>query len=202
MTYLRGRIVRLACLVAFGISVIASPTPVRAADTCHAFYVVLGQTPALTGPTPTDWFNVIGEDFDPSAPAVLEFGVPVIAWSLEQPTRVQPATTTFTVPQSAMGTALKWTFRARDAGAGTIDVWIVGGGCEASTTVDFSLGATAPAPNGRASGGQTPPATSTADGMSASSDRAVADLLLASLAFVGGLFAVLRRLAGFAGASR
>jgi hypothetical protein len=152
------------------------PNPAMAAGACRASFVILGPAPTLTGVTPTDWFNVFGEDFDPTVPATLTFGVPVIPWSIEQPKVVQPAVTAYVMPAKYMAAGFKWTFRARDAGVKTIDVQIAGSGCQATTLVDFS-----------------PPATSTAELAAPNETFSLAALLLL-LSFAGGLLAVWRRL--------
>jgi hypothetical protein len=120
----------------------ASLGSVRAAGPCQADSVVLGQMPDLAGATRTDWFNVFGQDLDPSAPAVVTFDVPVIPWSVEQPKVVQAAVSTFTIPSAHSAESFKWTFRARDPGVQAIRVTVVGPGCEAITRVDFSPPAT------------------------------------------------------------
>lgn len=124
----------------------ASIGSVHAAGPCQADSVVLGQIPTLTGVTPTDWFNVLGQDLDPSVPAIVTFDVAVIPWSLEHPKVVQAAVSTFTIPSAHSAETFKWTFRARDSGVQAIRVTVAGQGCEAITRVDFS-----------------PPATSTAE---------------------------------------
>src|SRR5712671_4330749 len=131
------------------------PNPAAAAGACRASFAILGSAPTLTGMTPTDWFNVFGEDVDPTVPATLTFSVPVIPWSIGQSGAEQTAVRTFVIPTKDMagiptndmaGGGFKWTFRAHDLGVQTIGVRISGSGCSASTLVDFS-----------------PPATSTAD---------------------------------------
>jgi len=164
-----------ALTTAFGVA-LNSYTAV-AASTCSASYVVLGQIPNMTGPTSTDWFNVFGEDFEPSVTATVTFGVQVIPWSIDHLKEVQPAVTTFVVPAGDMAAGgFKWTFRARDPGVKTIDVQIAGSGCQATTLVDFS-----------------PPATSTAELAAPNETFSLAALLLL-LSFAGGLLAVWRRL--------
>jgi hypothetical protein len=149
---------------------------VVARSPCQASYVVLGQIPALTGPTPTDWFNVFGDNFDPSVPATLTFSAPVIPWSVEQPTSVQAPVTSFTVPATYMSSGFKWTFRAQDGTVQEIHVRITGKACDASTVVDLS-----------------PPATSTTQDAPASRDQPPASLLIL-LVSVGGALAMLWRL--------
>lgn len=167
----------LICTLAIGLGLTAKPQAILAVGPCSADYVVLGQMPRLTGPTPTDWFNVFGGDFDPAVPATLTFGVPVIPWSIDQPGEVLPAVTTFSMPAADMSTGFKWTFRARDAGVRAIRVRIAGKGCRASTLVDFS-----------------PPATSTADARPVPSEPSPVRPLLLLLAFSCGMVAVRRRL--------
>jgi len=154
----------------------AKPGVVVASSECRASYVVLGQIPALTGPTPTDWFNVFGDNFDPSVPATLTFSAPVIPWSVEQPTSVQAPVTSFTVPATYMSSGFKWTFRAQDGTVQEIHVRITGKACDASTVVDLS-----------------PPATSTTQDAPASRDQPPASLLIL-LVSVGGALAMLWRL--------
>lgn len=162
------RIVVLISVLTVGIGAATMPDAITAAGTCRADYSILGQAPGLTGPTSTDWFNIFGMDFDPSVPATLTFGVPVIAWSIEQPTVVQPAMTRFVMPAADMSAGFKWTFRSRDPGVQVIGVAIAGLGCQASTLVDFS-----------------PPDTSTVELPTPSQPSPVIPLLLL-LAFVGG----------------
>jgi hypothetical protein len=156
---------------------IPAPTPTRAASPCAAGYAILGQTPALTGATPTDWFNVTGENFDPSVVPTMAFSVPVIPWAETNPMIVEAAVTTFTVPgvQDAM-LGFKWTFRSAATGIQRISVRVAGKGCAATTLVDFAA-----------------PATSTTlealDRASIGLDRLLAMLL----AFVLGGLASLRR---------
>jgi hypothetical protein len=170
-------IVGVVLVLAIGLGHAARPDPIVAAGACRAGSAILGQTPGLTGPTPTDWFNVFGEDFDPTVPATLTFGVPVIPWTVEQPSVVQPAVTAFSMPAQAMSSGFKWTFRARDPGVLTISLRISGEGCQASTLVDFSA-----------------PATSTADGGPGQRDRPPAEPLLLLLSFTGSALALNRRL--------
>jgi hypothetical protein len=154
----------------------ATPGVVVAGSACQASYVVLGQIPALTGPTPTDWFNVFGDNFDPSVPATLTFSAPVIPWSVEQPTSVQAPVTSFTMPVKYMSSGFKWTFRAQDGKVQEIALRITGKACVASTVVDFS-----------------PPATSTVHDAPASRDQSPASLLIL-LVSLGGALAMLWRL--------
>jgi hypothetical protein len=152
---------------------------VRAAGPCQADSVVLGQMPGLTGPTPTDWFNVFGQDLDPSVPAVLTFDVPMIPWSLEQPKVVQAAVSTFTIPSAHSTEPFKWTFRARDPGVQAIRVTVAGPGCEAITRIDLS-----------------PPATSTAELAPDPGEGAMlGQATLLALVFGVALLAANRRLA-------
>ena len=155
----------------------ATPGVVVAGSPCQASYVVLGQIPALTGPTPTDWFNVFGDNFDPSVPATLTFSAPVIPWSVEQPTSVQSPVTSFTMPAKFMGKGgFKWTFRPQDGKVKEIAVRITGKACEARTEVDLS-----------------PPATSTTQEGPPSRDQSPASLLIL-LVSLGGALAMLWRL--------
>jgi hypothetical protein len=154
----------------------ATPSVAVAGSECRASYVVLGQIPALTGPTPTDWFNVFGDNFDPSVPATLSFSAPVIPWSVDQPWSVQAPVTSFTMPAKYMSSGFKWTFRAQDGKVQEIHVRITGKACEASTVVDFS-----------------PPATSTTRDAPASRDQSPASLLVLLVA-LGGALAMLWRL--------
>ena len=148
-----------------------------AASACQASYVVLGPLPALTGATPTDWFNVFGDNFDPSVPATLTFSAPVIPWSVEEPMSVQAPVTSYTMPAKYMGRGgFKWTFRAQDRKVQEITVRIIGKACEASTVVDFS-----------------PPGTSTVSDAPASRDQSPASLLI-QLVSVGGALGMLSRL--------
>jgi hypothetical protein len=166
----------LMCALTTALGVALPPNPMMAAGACKASFVILGPAPTLTGMTPTDWFNVFGDDFDPTVPATLTFGVPVIPWSIDQPKVVQPAVTAYVMPAKYMASGFKWTFRARDSGIKTIDVQIAGSGCQATTLVDFS-----------------PPATSTADLAAPKEPSSLAALLLL-LSFAGGLLAFWRRL--------
>jgi hypothetical protein len=168
------RIPVLIVVLTIGLGVADLPDPTAASGGCRASYATLGQAPGLTGPTPTDWFNILGEDFDPTVPATLTFDVPVIPWSIDQPTLVQPALTTFQVPAASMSAGFKWTFRTRDPGVQVIHVDVAGLGCQASTIVDF-----------------TPPASSTADIPTPSEPAPVTPLLLV-MAFVSGMVAALR----------
>ena len=152
------------------------PNPAAAAGACRASFAILGSAPTLTGMTPTDWFNVFGEDFDATVPATLTFSVPVIPWSIDQPKAVLPAVTAYAMPAKYMAGGFKWTFRARDPGVKTIDVQIAGSGCQATTVVDF-----------------LPPATSSAELAAPKEPSSLAALLLL-LSFAGGLLAFWRRL--------
>jgi hypothetical protein len=154
----------------------ATPGMVVAASACQASYVVLGQTPAATGATPTDWFNVFGDNFDPSVPATLTVSAPVIPWSVEQPLSVQAPVTSYTMPAKYMAGGFKWTFRAQDGKIQEITVRITGKACDASTVVDFS-----------------PPGTSTVPDAPASRDQSSASLLIL-LVSIGGALAMLWRL--------
>jgi hypothetical protein len=158
------------------LSMEATPGVVVAGSECRASYVVLGPIPGLTGATPTDWFNVFGENFDPSAPATLTFSAPVIPWSVERPMSVQSPVTSFTMPAKYMSSGFKWTFRGQDGKVQEIAVRITGKACEARTVVDLS-----------------PPATSTPQDAPASRDQSPASLLIL-LALVGGALAMLWRL--------
>ncbi|HEX5822974.1 MAG TPA: hypothetical protein VFY18_00820, partial [Candidatus Limnocylindrales bacterium] len=146
-----------------------------AAGSCRADFAILGQAPGLTGATPTDWFNVFGTEFDASVPATLTFGVPVIPWSIDQPTVVQAAVTTFAVPAADMAAGFKWTFRSRDRGVRSISVVVAGLDCQAKTVIKFAL-----------------PATSTAEPSAPSQPLPVGPLALL-LAFAGGVSAAWRR---------
>ena len=148
-------LVALISILTLGLGVTSMPDEAVAAGICRASYVVLGPQIDSTGPASTDWFNVFGEDFDPTVPATLTFSVPVIPWSIGQSGAEQTAVSAFVIPTKDMagiptndvgGGGFKWTFRARDPGVQTIGVRIAGAGCSANTVVDFS-----------------PPATSTAD---------------------------------------
>ena len=154
----------------------AMPRVAVARSECRASYVVLGQTPALTGATPTDWFNVFGENFDPSVPATLTFSASVIPWSVEDAMSVQAPVTSFTMPVKYMSDGFKWTFRAQDGKVKEITVRITGKACEASTVGDFS-----------------PPATSTTQDAPASRDQSPIPLLIL-LVSLGGALAMLWRL--------
>jgi len=158
------------------VGIAAKPGAVRAGGECRASFVILGQTPALTGATPTNWFNVFGENFDPSAAAILTFSVPVIPWSVEQ-LGSQPAVTTFTMPAEWMGSDFKMTFRAPDGKVQKIHVRITGKACNASTVVDFS-----------------PPVTSTVQDAPSVRDQSRVSLLVPLVAFGGGALALRRRL--------
>lgn len=114
-----------------------------AASACQASYLVLGQTPAATGATPTDWFIVFGDNFDPSVPATLTFSASVIPWSVEQPMSVRAPVTSFTMRAEYMASGFKWTFRAQDGKVKEIAVRITGKACEARTVVDLSPPVTA-----------------------------------------------------------
>ena len=160
------------------VGVALMPAVAVAAGGCRASYVVLGPQVDSAGSASTDWFNVFGDDFDPTVPATLTFSVPVIPWSIDQSGAEQTAVTTFVIPTKDMagiptndtpGSGFKWTFRARDPGVATISVRIAGSGCEASTLVDFS-----------------PPATSTADPPLPGEPSSNA-LLLLLLAFAGSV---------------
>jgi hypothetical protein len=100
----------------------------------------------------------------------------VIPWSIDQPKVVQPAITDYVMPAKYMAAGFKWTFRARDPGVKTIDVQIVGSGCQATTLVDLS-----------------PPATSTAE-LEAPNEPPSFVAVLLLLSFAGGLLAFWRRL--------
>jgi hypothetical protein len=163
------------CALATALGVGLKANPAMAAGACRASFVILGPAPTLTGSTPTDWFNVFGDDFDPTVPATLTFGVPVIPWAIDQPKVVQPAVTVYVMPTKYMAAGFKWTFRARDPGVKAIDVQIAGSGCQATTVVDFS-----------------PPATATAELAAPKEPFSLATLLLL-LSFAGGLLAVWRR---------
>jgi hypothetical protein len=167
----------IACLVASAIALAAKPVVVIAGSGCTATYAVLGQMPGLTGPTPTVWFNVIGRDFDPSIPATLTFGVPVIPYSLDDPRVVEPAVTTFSIPAETMSTSFKWTFRAQEADVRTIRVRVAGNGCHTAVVVDLS-----------------PPATSTADAMATPGDGLTPGPILLLIALAGGMLITDRRL--------
>jgi hypothetical protein len=153
-----------------------TPSAVVAASACQASYVVLGQIPALTNATPTDWFNVFGENFNPSVAATLTFSVPVIPWSGDEPMSVQAPVTSFTMRAEYMASGFKWTFRAQDGTVKEIAVRITGKACEARTVVDLS-----------------PPATSTTQEGPRSRDQSPASLLIL-LVSVGGALAMLWRL--------
>ena len=158
----------------------AAPRVAVASSECRASYVVLGQTPALTGATPTDWFNVFGENVDPSVPATLTFSAPVIPWSVDQPSSVQAPVTSFTMPAKYMGIGgFKWTFRAQDGKVKEITVRVTGKACEASTVVDFS-----------------PPATSTTQDAPASRDQPLVSLLILLVSLGGALLMLWRLHAG------
>ncbi|MEA2518627.1 MAG: hypothetical protein QOF49_707 [Chloroflexota bacterium] len=137
---------RFVGAVALGLVLSGQATTAAAAGPCQADSVVLGQIPGLTGPTPTDWFNVVGQDLDPTVVATVTFDVPVVPWSVEEPSVIQRAVSSFTIPKAYSAESFKWTFRARDPGVQAIHVAVAGRGCEAITRVDF-----------------LPPATSTAD---------------------------------------
>ena len=147
-----------------------------AASACQASYVVLGLMPALTGATPTDWFNVFGDNFDPSVPATLTFSAPVIPFSFEDPMSVQAPVTSYTMPAKYMTSGFKWTFRAQDGKIQEITVRITGKACDASTVVDLS-----------------PPVTATTQDAPASRDQSPGSLLIL-LVSVGGALAMLWRL--------
>jgi hypothetical protein len=152
---------------------------VRASGPCEADSVILGPLAELTGPTPTDWFNVFGIHLDPTVPAVVTFDVPVIPWSLEQPKVVQAAVSTFTIPSAHSTESFKWTFRARDPGVQAIRATVSGPGCEAVTRIDFS-----------------PPATSTIDVAPDPGEGGTFGLgSVLFLVFGGALLAAHRRLA-------
>jgi hypothetical protein len=147
-----------------------------AASACQASYVVLGPMPALTGATPTDWFNVFGDNFDPSVPATLTFSAPVIPFSFEDPMSVQAPVTSYTMPAKYMASGFKWTFRAQVGKIQEITVRITGKACDASTVVDFSR-----------------PGTSTVPDEPAPRDQSPASLLILFVS-VGGALAMLWRL--------
>lgn len=158
------------------IGIATKPGVVLAGGDCHASYVILGQAPALTGAT-TDWFNVFGEGFDPSVAATLAVSVAVIPWSIERPSSVQPAVTSFTMPAEHMSSGFKWSFRARDEKVPEVHVRITGKQCVASTVVVLS-----------------PPDTSTAPGVPAGRDPSPVVLLVLLVAAGGGACAMHRRL--------
>ena len=121
----------------------ASPASAASRDACDASYAVLGQTPRLTGATPTDWFNVAGEKFDSSttdAIATFTFNVPVIPWPVPESRTLEPAVTRFTLAMTAdnMKLGFKFTFRARDPNVHEILVHVAGESCVAMTLVDFT----------------------------------------------------------------
>ncbi len=118
--------------------VLAAPTPSRAA-TCQADNALLGQLPILTGPTSTDWFNVLGLDFDPTVPPTLTFTAPVVPYPGDSPQVLPPSVTSFVVPSSEFAGSFKLSFRARDTGVRSITVRIVGKRCVASTVVALTL---------------------------------------------------------------
>ena len=155
----------------------ATPGVVVAGSACQASYVVLGPMPVPAGATPTDWFNVFGDNVDPSVPATLTFSAPVIPWSVEEPMSVQAPVTSFTMPAKYMGRGgFKWTFRAADGKVQEIHVRITGKACDASTVVDFS-----------------PPGTSTTQEGPASPDQSPVSLFIL-LGSLGGALAMLWRL--------
>lgn len=133
--------------------VLAIPTRSRAA-TCQADNALLGQLPILTGPTSTDWFNVLGLDFDPTVPPTLTFSAPVVPYPGDSPQALPTSLTSFVVPATEFAGSFKLTFRARDSGVRTITVRIAGKGCVASTVVAMTLPGTstdapaAPSPGG------------------------------------------------------
>lgn len=130
-----GALLSVSCLV--GVS------SVQAASACSAGNAVLGQTPALTGTTPTDWFNVTGEAFAPTSRPTMTFSVPVIPWSDPNPMTVAALVTSFTLPaDQAPDLGFKWTFRAANTGVERIAVRISTPGCAAMTVVDFAAPAT------------------------------------------------------------
>lgn len=163
-------------VVAISLWIAPKPTVMLADGGCSASNVILGQMPALTGPTTTDWFNVFGENFDPSVPATLTFNVSVIPYSVDLPDSVLPPVTSYTMPAKDMGAFFKWTFRARDENVQKISVSISASGCTASTVVDFS-----------------PPATSTVLASPSVHDQSSAELLILLLAFCGGALTAVRR---------
>ena len=176
MTALPRGLLGVAFLAATILGIGATPSMVVAASACRAWYVVLGPMPVPPGATPTDWFNVFGENFDPSVPATLTFSAPVIPFSFEDPMSVQVPLTSYTMPAKYMASGFKWTFRALDPKAQEIAVRITGKACEARTVVDFS-----------------PPVTATTQDAPASRDQSPGSLLTL-LVSVGGALAMLWRL--------
>src|SRR5664279_4536148 len=92
-----------------------APRSAVAAGTCKASYVLLGEFPRASGSTPTQWFNIFGEDFDSISAftaATLSFSVPVIPWPTNETDPVQAAVTSYTVPMTAeqMRAGTKWSF--------------------------------------------------------------------------------------------
>jgi hypothetical protein len=125
------------------VGLLAGTPTVRAASTCSAGNAVLGQTPALTGPTPTDWFNVTGEAFAATSRPTMTFSVQVIPWSDPNPMTVAGPVTKFTLPAGqAPDLGFKWTFRAANTGVARITVRISTPRCAAMTVVDFAAPAT------------------------------------------------------------
>ncbi len=169
--------IALVSLGLIGFLAVAAARGVEAAQPCVASYVVLGQLGGISGPTPTDWFNIFGEHFDSSVPARIRFGVPVIPLSIERPQESLPPVTEFTVPSESMSAGFKWTFRTRDPGVQSIRVRIVGKACTATTLVDLS-----------------PPDTSTAEPTPVPTGPPSAEVLLAAASVSGLAFrAILRR---------
>ena len=159
------------------IGLLLGASTVQAASACSAGNAVLGQTPALTGTTPTGWFNITGEGFASSALPTMTFSVPVIPWTESNPMTVAAPVTTFTLPAGqSPDLGFKWTFRAANTSVQRITVRIAGQGCAATTVVDFAA-----------------PATSTAAAVPDHTDLGPGRLLVLVLAFGVGGFALWRR---------
>jgi photosystem II stability/assembly factor-like uncharacterized protein len=106
-----------------------TPTPM----VCSANNVLLGREPTPATGTVTDWFNVFPTDFEPGTTVTLTFDTPVLAWPGEG--APDGPITTFSLKMEYSSTKL--TFRPVDP-VKRVVVRVGGGGCTASTTVDFA----------------------------------------------------------------
>ena len=140
----RGPRVRVAALAGLLTSIAlaglagGSDATARAADPCRLEFGMLGQMPGLIGPTPTDWFNVVGDGFNPNEPVVLTFDVPVIPLPVDPAVgNVQPVLQ-FRIPPGAMGASFKWTFRALNRLTRRVQVEAAGAGCNPTLIFDLA----------------------------------------------------------------
>ena len=115
------------------LAILIPGTTANAANGCSADSEVLGQLPALTGPTPTDWFNVFGEGLDPAGTWTVTFIVPVMPWPLPSPLTYDPkkALSSLGMPSDTSG-GFKWTVRTRDKGVKSLAIHVTDGTCTAS----------------------------------------------------------------------